>query len=64
MDISRNSKDTLIIKIAYKSTGDGDCLFDDLQIILCWKESMLVELKYKCCLEMVSHGKKIQQYIG
>lgn len=47
---------------AIKSTGDGDCLFNAISIILCGDESMSVELKYKCCLEMVSNGEKIQQH--
>lgn len=47
---------------AIKSTGDGDCLFNAVSIILCGDESMSLELRYKCCLEMVSNGEKIQQH--
>ena len=47
---------------AIKSTGNGDCFFNAISIILCGNESMSAELRYKCCLEMVSNDEKIQQY--
>lgn len=36
---------------AVRETGDGDCLFNFLSILLIGTEALAVELRYKTCLE-------------
>ena len=47
-------------KSALFSTGDGDCLFNSVSILLVGDESMSLELRYRCCIEMVKNKSKIK----
>ena len=42
-----------------KSTGDGDCLLNAVSTCLAGDESRSVELKYRCCIEMIANIHKI-----
>lgn len=46
-------------KTALKSTGDGDCLFNSVSMLLTGDESKSVELRFRCCVEMIVNRKKI-----
>ena len=46
-------------KSALFSTGDGDCLFNSVSVLLVGDESMSLELRYRCCIEMVTNKSKI-----
>lgn len=39
-----------------------NCQFNAASIMLCGDEGMSLELKYKCCLEMVLNGNSIQSH--
>ena len=47
-------------KSALFSTRDGDCLFNSVSILLVGDESMCLELRYRCCVEMVTNKSKIK----
>lgn len=47
---------------AVQTTGDGNCLFNAASIVLCGDEGMSLELKYKCCLELVLNADSIQSH--
>ena len=44
--------------VALWSTGDGDCLFNSFSILLAGDERMNIELRYRCCIEMVLNRRK------
>lgn len=46
-------------KVAFVSTGDGNCLFNSISILLVGNESRSLELRYRCCLEMVANKYKL-----
>jgi hypothetical protein len=46
-------------KTAVVTTGDGNCLFNSVSICLCGDESRSIELRYRCCIEMVINRHKI-----
>ena len=47
-------------KSALFSTGGGDCLFNSVSLLLAGDESRSLELRYRCCIEMVSNRSKIR----
>ena len=47
-------------KSALFSIRDGDCLFNSVSILLVGDESMCLELRYRCCVEMVTNKSKIK----
>lgn len=47
---------------AVQTGGDENCQFNAASIMLCGDEGMSLELKYKCCLEMVLNGNSIQSH--
>ena len=49
-------------KTALKSTGDGDSLFNSFSTYLVGDESRSIELRYRCCIEMVANRKKIKRH--
>lgn len=49
---------------AVQTTGDGNCLFNAASIVLCGDKGMSLELKYKCCLELVLNADSIQSHKG
>ena len=46
-------------KSALFSRGDGNCLFNSISIVLAGDESMSTELRYRCCIEMVTNKSKV-----
>ena len=44
--------------VALRSTGDGNCLFNSFSTILTGNESMNIELRYRCCIEMTMNRRK------
>ncbi|XP_053375386.1 uncharacterized protein LOC128547267 isoform X2 [Mercenaria mercenaria] len=49
-------------KAALHSTGDGDCLFNAISTCLVGDESMSVELRFRCCVEMINNRNKILRH--
>ena len=47
-------------KSALFSTRDGDCLFNSVSILLVGDKSMCLELRYRCCVEIVTNKSKIK----
>lgn len=49
-------------KAALLSTGDGDCLFNSFSAVLVGDESKSIELRFRCCIEMIVNKKKILRH--
>ena len=50
---------TVSTKVTLQSTGNGDCLFNSFSTGLVGDKSRAVELRYRCCIEMVTNKKQI-----
>ena len=50
---------TVSTKVALQSTGNGDCLFNSFSTGLVGDESRAVELRYRCCIEMVTNKSRL-----
>lgn len=46
-------------KTALFATGDGDFLFNSFSVLLVGDESKSLELRYRCCIEMVTNRSKM-----
>ena len=49
-------------KAALLSTGDGDCLFNAFSTYLVGDETKSVELRFRCCVEMIVNKKKLLRH--
>ena len=49
-------------KTAIECSADGDCLFNAFSICLVGNESRSLEMRYRCCIEMVSNKTRIMQH--
>ena len=57
--VSQYSWSTLV---ALRSTGNGDCLFNSFSICLSGDESRAIELRYRCCIEMVTNRTRMLRH--
>ena len=49
------SHHSFALKSALLSTGNGDCLFNSVSTLRVGEESKSLELRYRCCVEMVTN---------
>lgn len=64
-DVVANSTRTMYHttgKVALLTSADGDCLFNAFSICLTGDESRSVEMRYRCCVEMVSCPEKVHRH--
>ena len=50
---------TVSTKVALQSMGNGDCRFNSFSTGLVGDESRAVELRYRCCIEMVTNKSRL-----
>ena len=50
-----------MVNVALLRTGDSECLFNSFSILLSDDESKSLELRYRCCAEMVTNEAKISE---
>ena len=71
-DFSRHRQDTTANTIIYdyhqtnksalQSTGDGDCLFNSVSTLLTGDERKSVELRFRCCAELIVNKKRFLRH--